>query len=162
MHAMPAQGKRLVASGGFDSCHGPRGLSAASAAAAVNSSVATAHATRAATPRGRQLSGGSAGAHGAGSRSPSPKPCVVRFIVPEFFTAPGQVLALVGSSAALGNWEASRAVRLSWQDGHRWVADVQLEPGWNGALEFKVELPAADPFLSGSVLHMQARSIMTH
>lgn len=63
---------------------------------------------------------------------------VVRFIVPEFVTAPGQVLAIVGSGPALGNWDAARAVRLSWREGHRWVANVQLEAGWHGALEFKV------------------------
>lgn len=49
-----------------------------------------------------------------------------------------QVLALVGSGPALGNWDAAQAVRLSWREGHRWVANVQLEPGWHGALEFKV------------------------
>ena len=63
---------------------------------------------------------------------------MVRFIVPEFVTAPGQVLAIVGSGPALGNWDAARAVRLSWREGHRWVANVQLEAGWHGALEFKV------------------------
>jgi hypothetical protein len=49
-----------------------------------------------------------------------------------------QVLALVGSGPALGNWDAAQAVRLSWREGHRWVANVQLEAGWHGALEFKV------------------------
>ena len=49
-----------------------------------------------------------------------------------------QVLAVVGSGPALGNWDAARAVRLSWREGHRWVANVQLEAGWHGALEFKV------------------------
>jgi hypothetical protein len=63
---------------------------------------------------------------------------VVRFIVPEFVTAPGQVLAIVGSGQALGNWDATRASRLTWQDGHRWIVDVQLRAGWHGALEFKV------------------------
>eukprot|EP00195_Chlamydomonas_chlamydogama_P007128 CAMPEP_0202896286 /NCGR_PEP_ID=MMETSP1392-20130828/5318_1 /ASSEMBLY_ACC=CAM_ASM_000868 /TAXON_ID=225041 /ORGANISM="Chlamydomonas chlamydogama, Strain SAG 11-48b" /LENGTH=1485 /DNA_ID=CAMNT_0049581583 /DNA_START=292 /DNA_END=4749 /DNA_ORIENTATION=- len=65
---------------------------------------------------------------------------VVRFIVPEFVTSPGQCLALVGSGPVLGNWDASRAVRMSWQEGHKWVAEVHLNHGWRGAYEFKLVL----------------------
>jgi hypothetical protein len=67
-----------------------------------------------------------------------PAPVTVRFVVPEFVSTTGQQLVLVGSVPQLGSWDAQQGARMTWSPGHRWVADVQLTPGWHGALEFKV------------------------
>ncbi|GAX85202.1 hypothetical protein CEUSTIGMA_g12622.t1 [Chlamydomonas eustigma] len=70
----------------------------------------------------------------------TPRSALIRFVVPEFVTAPGQVLAIVGSGPALGNWDANRALRMAWMEGHKWVGTVQLDAGWHGALEFKLAI----------------------
>ncbi|KAJ9529191.1 hypothetical protein QJQ45_007886 [Haematococcus lacustris] len=64
----------------------------------------------------------------------------LRFVVPHFTTTPGQRLIIVGAVPALGSWNAEQGVVMTWHAEHRWVADVELEAGWHGALEFKVAL----------------------
>eukprot|EP00197_Chlamydomonas_leiostraca_P009652 CAMPEP_0202864650 /NCGR_PEP_ID=MMETSP1391-20130828/4806_1 /ASSEMBLY_ACC=CAM_ASM_000867 /TAXON_ID=1034604 /ORGANISM="Chlamydomonas leiostraca, Strain SAG 11-49" /LENGTH=1382 /DNA_ID=CAMNT_0049544415 /DNA_START=218 /DNA_END=4365 /DNA_ORIENTATION=+ len=74
---------------------------------------------------------------------PSPsqvKPARVKFTVPEFVTSPGQTLVIVGSVPALGSWDTEKATRMTWHTGHRWTAEIELEPGWHGAVEFKVAM----------------------
>lgn len=48
----------------------------------------------------------------------------------------GQQLCIVGNQAALGSWDASRGLKLGWNDGHVWAGVVELEAG--SKVEFKV------------------------
>ncbi|PSC69113.1 water chloroplastic [Micractinium conductrix] len=47
----------------------------------------------------------------------------------------GEVLRLVGSHPALGNWEVDNGPHMTWQEGHVWTAEVSLPAG--AELEFK-------------------------
>ncbi len=76
-----------------------------------------------------------------GLASPRLPGVLVRFCVPEYVSAPGQQLVIVGSVPALGSWDIEQGARMAWHPGHRWTAEVRLEPGWHGALEFKVCAP---------------------
>jgi hypothetical protein len=38
----------------------------------------------------------------------------------------------------LGSWNTAKGAIMQWHPGHKWIADVELEAGWHGALEFKV------------------------
>jgi hypothetical protein len=38
----------------------------------------------------------------------------------------------------LGSWNTEKGAIMMWHPGHKWIADVELEAGWHGALEFKV------------------------
>jgi hypothetical protein len=73
-----------------------------------------------------------------GSNNQPLKSVRVRFIVPEFVTSPGQRLVVCGSSPMLGSWNTAKGAIMQWHPGHKWIADVELEAGWHGALEFKV------------------------
>lgn len=48
------------------------------------------------------------------------------FTVPQFVTLPGQHLVLVGSVPALGSWNPSSGVKMVWQAGHNWSAELRL------------------------------------
>ena len=69
-------------------------------------------------------------------------PLLVTFDVPEFVCHANQHLVILGSGPTLGNWDPHRAIHLSpsKESGHsfRWTAEVRLEEGWQGALEFKL------------------------
>lgn len=72
-------------------------------------------------------------------------PLLVTFVVPEFVCHSNQTLAIIGSGPLLGNWDPSRAIRLTpagKDSGHafKWGAEVCLEEGWQGALEFKLAI----------------------
>ena len=72
-------------------------------------------------------------------------PLLVTFVVPEFVCRPNQSLVILGSGPQLGNWDPTRAIRLSpagKESGHpyKWMAEVHLDEGWQGALEFKLAI----------------------
>lgn len=58
-----------------------------------------------------------------------------RFVVPVYQTAIGQYLKVVGSLPGLGAWVADKAPPMVWKEGHKWVLEVDAEPG---TFEFKV------------------------
>lgn len=72
------------------------------------------------------------------SAAPSAAALVLRFVVPEFKTHPGSHLALVGSVAQLGSWDAAKALAMEWQPGHKWTAQLPLDHAWSGKIEYKV------------------------
>lgn len=72
------------------------------------------------------------------SAAPSAAALVLRFVVPEFKTHPGSHLALVGSVAQLGSWDAAKALAMEWQPGHKWTAQLALDHAWSGKIEYKV------------------------
>jgi hypothetical protein len=41
----------------------------------------------------------------------------------------GQSVAVLGSCSSLGGWQAGRAVRLQWSDGHKWSGAADLPAG---------------------------------
>lgn len=65
----------------------------------------------------------------------SPAPLPSQFIAHE-----GAYLAVVGSSAQLGEWDAAKALPMAWQLGHRWTASVDIPADWHGTLEYKVSI----------------------
>eukprot|EP00798_Chlamydomonas_sp_ICE-L_P015781 gene15781-21904_t len=69
-------------------------------------------------------------------------PKIARFVVPEFvLTRSGVSLALVGSTSQLGAWDGDKALPMIREAGqHKWTADLALQPGWRGAVEFKLVL----------------------
>ncbi len=41
----------------------------------------------------------------------------------------GLHLAIVGSAPEFGEWQASKGIKLEWQDGHTWSTEVELPAG---------------------------------
>jgi hypothetical protein len=41
----------------------------------------------------------------------------------------GQSVAVLGSCSSLGEWQASRAVRLQWSEGNKWSGTAELPAG---------------------------------
>lgn len=74
-------------------------------------------------------------------------PPVVRVRV-QCRTSPGESVAIVGSTAALGAWDAAAAVPLTWGEGHVWSGELPLLLGGGAedeqaqaqAIEFKAVL----------------------
>lgn len=52
-------------------------------------------------------------------------------------TKPGQRVVLVGGHPALGSWDVTKAVSMSWSDGHVWKASIEL-PADTTDLQYKV------------------------
>eukprot|EP00198_Chlamydomonas_reinhardtii_P007488 XP_001696825.1 predicted protein [Chlamydomonas reinhardtii] len=52
----------------------------------------------------------------------------VRFCL-KYRTSYGQSVKIIGSHAKLGNWDINKALVLSWTDGDRWVATIELPAG---------------------------------
>lgn len=52
-------------------------------------------------------------------------------------TRPGQWVVLVGGHPSMGSWDVSKALRMSWNEGHVWKASVEL-PADTMDLQYKV------------------------
>ncbi|KAG2431415.1 hypothetical protein HXX76_009430 [Chlamydomonas incerta] len=52
----------------------------------------------------------------------------VRFCL-KYRTSYGQSVKIIGSHPSLGNWDINKALVLSWTDGDRWVATIELPAG---------------------------------
>lgn len=63
---------------------------------------------------------------------PAPPPLQVNF---------GQEVLLVGSVKALGDWDLATAVPLTWEEGHRWTASVEMPAGEEVQFKFVVANP---------------------
>lgn len=40
----------------------------------------------------------------------------------------GQNLAMIGAGETLGDWDASKCVKMQWSDGDLWTAELALQP----------------------------------
>ncbi|MEW5298791.1 MAG: hypothetical protein WDW36_001874 [Sanguina aurantia] len=67
----------------------------------------------------------------------APRVVPAMFSVPQFVTAPGQGLFLVGSSPQLGSWDPRLAAPLTWSHGHHWSGSVGMD-STAGDIEMKV------------------------
>ena len=68
----------------------------------------------------------------------------VDFEVRGFVTQPGQTMAVVGSSDALGAWDPQRALPLVWQSTDRWRASHFFAEGLGEAAAFKFIVIGSD------------------
>ena len=47
----------------------------------------------------------------------------------KYRTSYGQSVKIIGSHPKLGSWDVNKALVLSWTEGDRWVAAVELPAG---------------------------------
>ncbi|CAG9462760.1 unnamed protein product, partial [Pedinophyceae sp. YPF-701] len=55
-------------------------------------------------------------------------PLTVEFAIP-YCTSFGQEVRMVGSAEQLGQWDVTRALSMTWTDGHIWRGEAPLAPG---------------------------------
>mmetsp|Transcript_15602 Transcript_15602/g.13335 ORF Transcript_15602/g.13335 Transcript_15602/m.13335 type:complete len:91 (-) Transcript_15602:1215-1487(-) len=49
----------------------------------------------------------------------------------------GESLYITGNTSALGNWDPSHALRLSWKEGHNWEIQFKLKHDNTKLFEYK-------------------------
>jgi cyclomaltodextrin glucanotransferase len=66
-----------------------------------------------------------------------------------FTTKPGQSLAIIGSSAELGNWDHARAYGMEYVNSNTWIAEVAFNPNQENQLfDYKyIVLQDGDPII---------------
>ena len=55
----------------------------------------------------------------------------------KYNTQPGEDLGVIGSIPELGNWDQNRALRMNWNDGNIWKANINYDFGREKEFEFK-------------------------
>jgi alpha-amylase len=78
-----------------------------------------------------------------GSNISSSKPYPLQTTVTFSVTCPtafGQRVWLVGDAAALGSWDVSRGLALTWTEGGNWVGSVDLDAAATTAVQYKAVL----------------------
>eukprot|EP00798_Chlamydomonas_sp_ICE-L_P023553 gene23553-9077_t len=61
----------------------------------------------------------------------------------------GTMLVVVGSSAQLGDWDLSKALSLSWNEGDVWTADAQLPAGAEQEYKYVKRKKGNDDWMKG-------------
>ena len=55
----------------------------------------------------------------------------------KYNTQPGEDLGVIGSISELGSWDQNRALRMNWNDGNIWKANINYDFGKEKEFEFK-------------------------
>ena len=55
----------------------------------------------------------------------------------KYNTQPGEDLGVIGSISELGSWDQNRALRMNWNDGHIWKANINYNFEREKEYEFK-------------------------